>query len=503
MSAENLNRRHRLFKNSLYGLFSWLFPVVPTIIATPIIVKGLGSELYGLYVVISGFTSYFFTAGIGKAAAKYVAEYRASGENKKISDVISSTVILSISLGLCGAAGIIILSSAIVSDVLQIQPELRADAVIALYLACGIVLAGTLSQIFQFVLQGLHRFDRFLLLTNISSLLLSVGSVVAVILGYGVLAVLAVTLGVTVITGILSFWMAKILLPEFRFKIHVKGEAWRLVWRYAASIIAYNLCSNLLFLFERVWIVRKFGAAALTYYAIPMTLGMYIQMFVGSLVLALFPVVNELLAQKEKLVTLYQKSSKLILSLVVFAVVSAVVCGRLFLGLWLSDEFVNLSYWLLVIHVFTFAMVAMTTIAWQVAESFRFAAVNAVATLIWMSISIPLMVLLSDRYQTQGVALARFLGVLVFIPLIIYIEKRFLAGVYWRFWGSILLRIICSALLAYLAESIIVAEFQKGWLTFIIAVLTGCLVYAAGLMLTGLIEADEKLLFRNAILRYK
>src|SRR5580765_3976181 len=116
--SENVSRRHLLLKNSLFGLFSWLFPIFPTIIATPIIVKGLGNEFYGLYVVISGFSSYFFTLGIGKAAAKYVAEYKASDQQDKISDIVSATVILSMSLGMIGTTVVIILTETIVTNVL-------------------------------------------------------------------------------------------------------------------------------------------------------------------------------------------------------------------------------------------------------------------------------------------------------------------------------------------------------------------------------------------------
>src|SRR5580765_5633253 len=276
MSGETSNRRNRLFKNSLYGLFSWLLPIIPTVFATPIVVRGLGKEQYGLYVIISGFISYFFTAGIGKAAAKYVAEYRVTGETEKIPDIISSTIILSLSLGFFVTSLVVIFSRTIVADVLLIPPELQDKAIIALYLACATVLIGAFGVIFQWILQGLQRFDRFLILTNLSSFLLGLGSIVVVLLGYGVLTILALTLLVAAMTCFLSLWLAKRLLPELRFNIRPSREAWRLVWRYALSILSYAVFGNILLLFERGWITRKFGTTALSYYVVPMTLAMYI-----------------------------------------------------------------------------------------------------------------------------------------------------------------------------------------------------------------------------------
>src|SRR5688572_6007059 len=100
MPVETPSKRSRLLKNSIYGLFSWLLPIVPTMIATPIVVEGLGKDQYGLFVVILGFITYFFTNGVGRIAAKYVAEYRSTGENEKISAIISSTILIGITASL-------------------------------------------------------------------------------------------------------------------------------------------------------------------------------------------------------------------------------------------------------------------------------------------------------------------------------------------------------------------------------------------------------------------
>ena len=432
-------------------------------------------------------------------AAKYVAEYRATGENDKISAIISSTVLLSLSLCLAGTAVVVVFARTIVVDVLLIPPALQTDAVTGLYLACATIVSITLGQIFQFVLQGLQRFDRYLLVTNLSAVMSGGGGIILVLNGFGVIALLYLNLFTVTVIGLFSFFLAVKLLPEFKFSFRIQREMWRPVYRYAASIIAYQTFGNILLLFERGWIMRKFGPEALAYYAVPMALAMYVHLFTASLVLGLFPMVNELLTHKARLVTLYQKSTKLILTLVTFAVISVVAGGRLFLGLWLSDEFAAVSYEFLVIHVFSFALLALGTVVWQVAESFRAAALNAFAAFAWMAVSVPLMILLADRWQTTGIAVARLAGVLVFIPLIFYVEKRFLGGVYWRFWGFVATRIAFAAALAFSVEYLIVSTMGRGWLTFVFAVTAGFLVYLTGLVVIGFLDDEEKQLIRAAI----
>lgn len=497
------NKRNRLVKNSIYGLLSWIFPILPTMIATPMVLDSLGKERYGLFVVILGFISYFFTTGIGKVAAKYVAEYRATGETEKISAIISSTILLGMGATLIGTAAVIVFSRPIIADILRIPPELQNDAVMALYLGCATIVSIMLGQVFQLVLQGLHRFDRYLLLTNLSSISFSVGSVIMVLNGFGVIGLLCLNLVSATAIGILSYFMAKKLLPEFKFTVRIGGDTWRTVSRYAASLIAYQIFGSVLLLFERAWIVRQFGVEALTYYAIPMTLAMYLHLFVGAVVLAVFPMANELLTERAKLITLYQKFTKLIFTLVVFTVLSVVVGGRLFLSLWLGDEFAAVASSLLIIHVITFGVLAMNIIAWQIAETFRAAWLNALGTFVWMTVSILLMIGLSDGWQTFGIAVARTAGVLIFIPQIFLIEKYFLGGILWRFWGAISMRIAFAAVLALTAEWLLISGLGRSWMVFAAAILFGAVLYLGGLLITRFFDESERQLFSEMLAKYR
>lgn len=497
------NKRQRFFKNSLFGLLSWLLPIIPTLIATPIVLEKIGKVEYGVLVVIIGFISYFFTTAIGKVAAKYVAEYRATGETEKISSVISATIILGVSITLIGILATVILARYIVVEVLQIPAELHEDAVTGLYLACATILSIVVGQVFQFVLQGLNRFDKYLLLANISSVSFSLGSIAIVQLGYGTVALLAWNLITWLIVCVLSYVSAKRLLTEMRFSFRIPREIWRIVAAYAVSIIAFQIFGNVLLIFERGWLLRHFGGEAVTNYTLPMALAMYLHLFTASLVLAMFPAINELLNQPEKLRELYQKTTKLVLTLLAFAVLSMIVCGKLFLGLWLKDNFAEPSYLLLVIHTITFAILALNTIAWQVADSFRAAFLNAIATGMWMAIGIGLMIILSNSWQSNGVAVARLAGVLVFIPLIFYIEKRFIGGIFWRFWASVTSRIVFATIPATLAQWALVSILGNSWLTFIAAVIAGFLVYFGTLLFVGFVDESEKQMLRDAFAKYR
>lgn len=500
MPSEKIASQRTFFKNSVYGLLSWLLPIVPAFLATRIVVHKLGNEEYGVLVALIGFISYFFTTAIGKVAAKYVAEYTATGHEEKISAVISGTLIFGFGTTLVGLLATVFLARFIVERVLFIEQRLQDEAVTGLYIASATIITIVIGQVFQLVLQGLHRFDRFLLLANLSTASFSLGSIALVMLGYGVVAILWWNLATWLIVCTASYIAAKRALPEFRFTINIGSETFRLVASYGLSLMAYQLFGNVLLLFERGWIMRQFGAAELTFYVIPMSLAMYVHMFVASLVLAMFPKVNELLDRPEQLARLYTRATKIVVAIVFFATACSVGGGYAFIKLWLGETYADESYVLLVIHTVTFAILAVHTVAWQIAESFRSARVNAIATFVWMLIGVSLMITLSSSMNSLGVAIGRLAGVIVFLAAIIYTEHRFLGGVVYKFWAATLSR---TTFAAVLATALLIGGLwltANSWFGLSLGVLLGGASYVGFLLLTGYLDSDEKRILRETLI---
>ncbi len=79
---ENASQTHTsksIFRNVLYGLSTWILPLVLSFISTPIILKALGNEDYGIYALVLGLIAYSFNLSFGRAITKYISEYRANG----------------------------------------------------------------------------------------------------------------------------------------------------------------------------------------------------------------------------------------------------------------------------------------------------------------------------------------------------------------------------------------------------------------------------------------
>lgn len=477
--------------NSLFGVLSWFSPIILGFVSTPILVKGLGTNDYGLYAIILGFLSYSFTFGIGKAAAKYTAEYSASNEPEKISQSLSAVLFFSAAVGAVGAAILAVITPWVVSTILLLPESQRSAAETGLYIACVTGLMAMISQVFQNTLQGMHRFGTFLLFSNLGAVILSSGNIALALYGYGLETLLAWNLFATLTTGILFFVAAMQAVPDFKPTIKIDGNICRSVAVYAFSIILYQIFGNILFVFERTWIVRHFGPASLTYYAVPMLLGLYIHSFIGSFAIVLFPRLNELLADRERLVTLYLKANRLVIGIIVLIGVTLVVLGKEFLVLWVGIEFGERSYVVLLFHTLTFALIASNIIVWNIAEAFRATGLNVAVTFVWLVIGGGLMVLIGESYGIEGIAASRLTATLLTTPIIFYIEKRFLGSIQLGSWLRIIARVLLAAVFLAAVQIGISKVFPLGWAQLVVSVSAGTAVYGIVLLLTGFFEKAE------------
>jgi O-antigen/teichoic acid export membrane protein len=214
---------------------SWFLPLGLSFVATPIILRGLGIEKYGLYTLVLGFISYSFTFNIGKAIVKYVSEFQATNKTEKISEIISATLLLNLIVGGLGMLLVLFFSKWFVVNVLQIESALQDEAVTAFHLAAWLILATMFSQAFSSIIQAVHRFDVYSYITIGTNCLLAAGNIVLALANQKIETLLVWSLLLTVLNSAIFYFYARRLIPEFALKIVFPKEILRLILRYSAG----------------------------------------------------------------------------------------------------------------------------------------------------------------------------------------------------------------------------------------------------------------------------
>ncbi len=501
---ENINQTQTsrsIFRNVLYGFSTWLLPLVLSFVATPVILKSLGNEDYGIYALVLALVAYSFNLSFGRTITKYIAEYRANGETKKIRDVISATLFINLIVGFVVVTAFFLSANYLVADVFQITPEDQSKTILAIYIAALTIFFLLLNQVFNSILQGIHRFDVYSNITNFNSAAIILGNIFLAFQGYGLLPLFAWNLLITVVSGVLFLINAKRHLPEFGINFRFQKETVKTVLIFSAGVIGHQIMANLFVLFERGWITRKFGAENLTFYVVPMSLAVYIHSFISSIVLVIFPLASELKNDREKLLRLYTKATKVVCLLVVFIAVTAIVHSGDFLTLWLGAEFSEKARLLLTLHVVTFSLLGILNVSWLMTEGLGYPQFNTLIYAICSAINIILIFLLSADYENTGIAIARLIAFTTLFLSLFYVEKWFFGQVQIRLWLKISALLGAAAILSIIFQKFVSSNFPVSWIWLIVSVGGGGIIYCLTLFLLGYIAKDEKDLVKNLLRR--
>jgi O-antigen/teichoic acid export membrane protein len=389
----------------------------------------------------------------------------------------------------------------LVADVFQIEAEDHSKTVFAFYIASLTLFFLMLNQVFNSILQGIHRFDIYSKITNFNSAAIISGNIILALNGYGLIILLGWNLLITFISCLFFIASAKRHLPEFGINYQFPKETVKTVLKFSAGVIGYQILANLFILFERGWIIRRLGAENLTYYVVPMQLAIYIHSFISSIVLVVFPLASELRGEREKLLRLYFKATKVVCFLVVFIEMTVVIHSREFLTLWLGADFAEKTFLILIIHATTFSLLAIQTIAWQMTEGLGYPQFNTFIYGICLTINAMLVIFLTADYGNEGIAFARLAGFTVMFFSLFYTEKWFFGEIQIKFWLKLTAMLGIAASGSVISQKLISYYFPLNWVWFLLSIGSGGIIYCLTLFLLGFINADEKILIRNLLKR--
>jgi O-antigen/teichoic acid export membrane protein len=496
-------KRVSLSRNIMFGFLSWFLPLGITFALTPLIVHGLGAEAYGLYALVMGFVAYSFTFNVGRAITKYVAAYRASNQAERIGDVLSTTLMVNLIVGILGVGALAACTNVLVTRVLNIAPEFQANARLAFYLASVGLLLTMISQVFNAVPQAVQRFDVYSVIATGTGILTIGGNALLVWRGLGLKSLVGWYGIITGLSCAAYFVASRRLLPEAHVKLRIKKDLLVGILRFSGSVIAYQILANLLLLFERGWLMRTLGSAAVTFYVVPMTIAIYIHAFISSLTLVLFPLTSEAGARQdtERLHSIYTRAYKYISVLVLFLTITMAVGSHQILTNWMGAEFARNSSRVLIIQAIAFGLIAWGIVAWQMADGLGHPERNALLVVAWIAIGVPLMIFLAPRMGIEGVAYGRLASAAT-VPVYALLTERFIFGrCLWKFWLRTLTMLALAGVVLGGALLFLLRQLPGGWLWLIASISVSGALYFGLLWTAGFLDHNERTWLRQLGMR--
>jgi O-antigen/teichoic acid export membrane protein len=217
-SLQQPSKRRSRFLGSV--LWSWLGVVVSVfagILLSPITIRKLGAEGYGVWIIVITLADYLGLMDLGfrSATIKYTAHYRAMGEPGKVNEAINTAALYSSGVTAFTIVGTLLLFrfAARFENISPAYHRRFEILLIAVGIASG---AGAVFYIFESSIGAFQRFDITSRISILSTAVRSFGMAAALLAGYGLLGMGAVLMASLALTYSLDYIAIRRVFPEFR-----------------------------------------------------------------------------------------------------------------------------------------------------------------------------------------------------------------------------------------------------------------------------------------------
>lgn len=331
-----------LIRNSTFNFLGQFIPLIVGFIAIPFLVRGIGTEKFGVLSLAWMAVGYFtiFDIGIGRATTKHVAEYIARDNVQELIPLVWTSLAMLSLLGILGGVSLLLFSPLIVGRLLRIplhlQPEtLQGFRMLSLAIPVVILSAGARG-----VLEGLYKFGRVNSVAVISSSANYLLPLATLYFSHNLFHIISILVVNRILVLVLFLIFVFRLLPDLKYLQAPKRKYIKGLVFFGGWLAVSNVIGTIMLYVDRFLIGGLLSMTAVTYYSTPYELMTKLAIIPLSLTLVLFPTFSSYSAtQNEKLSVMHDRAVKFIMLVLLPIVLVIIISARPFLHLWLGEEF--------------------------------------------------------------------------------------------------------------------------------------------------------------------
>jgi O-antigen/teichoic acid export membrane protein len=331
-----------LARNTVLNLIGQGIPLIIGVFTIPFIVKGLGTERFGLLSLAWVVLGYFaiFDLGFGRATTKFVAEAIGKGEQKEVPCLVWTSVTVQSILGIFGGLVFAVINPLLVNRVLNIPPDLIGEAKITFYLLALALPIVLITSSFRGVLEASQRFDMVNAVKVFSSSLTYLIPLIGIFLNIrfpGIVGLmLLVRFGALVVFLTLNFH----LIPELK-KYSGSFKLFPRLFSFGSWVMISSSVGPFLVYLDRFLIGSFLSMSAVTYYSAPYDAVTRLWIIPTSLTMTLFPAFSALegIKDRERLSTFFASSIKYVFLGIGPVVLVIILFAKDILQIWLGSDF--------------------------------------------------------------------------------------------------------------------------------------------------------------------
>ena len=344
-----LNSSKQLKLGALFSYLAIGINIVSALVYSPWMLQKIGSDDYGLYTLATSLINMFLLDfGISSAVSRFVSKYLAEGKQEKINQLLGIVYKLFFSISAVISFLLIAVYFFIDKIYLSLTPsELEKFKVVYIIAATYSVFSLPLNVTVNGVLNSYEKFIQIKLCDVLHKIINVVLIASALVLGYGLYALVAITAAVNML-----ILLTKLILIKVNTPVRVDFKFWsksllKEIFSFSVWVLVNSICSRLIMNICPSILGITSGTLAITIFGFASALEGYSYTFASALDGMFMPRIARITYKgnnNENLLPLMIKVGRFQYHLIGLLFIGFVLVGKDFITLWLGKEY-NLVYY--------------------------------------------------------------------------------------------------------------------------------------------------------------
>jgi O-antigen/teichoic acid export membrane protein len=347
-------------KNVFSNWSAYFFTAIVAFFLAPFVVRSLGDSAYGAWVLLGSLVGYMglLDMGVRGAVTRYIAKYHAENDHQQSSRLASSAFILFCIAGLL-AIFLAALLAVFVVPAFRIPADLVSEARIVVVIGGITIGTALINGVFEGIIVGRQRFDYASGLTIGAEGLRALLVVLVLSAGEGLVALALIQLAIGVLRMGAARQIGRRLYPEAQIRFrNWAPQSIRTIFSFSVYVMFLQASGTIIMYTDSLVISAFLPISLLTFFAIAVNLTTYARSIVRGISFTLMPMSSALEAQgmMQELRRIVLKSARLSTLMIFPIVITFMLRGSSFIGLWMGPKYAQLSghvLWILTIGLAT------------------------------------------------------------------------------------------------------------------------------------------------------
>ncbi len=408
------------FKNSYWSVLEAVIYPIGLVIATPIFLKNLGVESYGLWMLINSIlaTISILNIGFGDATIKFISKYRAQQNNDAILKVIQVNFTIYNILALAALILGVLISLLIQNyDLFDVSGKFRDLIIYLIPLGCFTLGIKFLEQILLSVFKGFERYDKSAPLSLLSKLAVLIVNIILVLMGKSLVWVFSSMAITSLCMLIIELIFVKQFLPGAKFTPKIDRAVFKDVfefgvWSWLQSIVVI-VASQL----DKFIVAQFAGLEVLAFYSLGTMVFNQLHTIFSAAAGWVFPKVSAKNEKNESTLNIFNKSRTIMISGALTALCLFFIAGQYLFPLWLGEDTYLQSKFFINGFIAYESIIVLSIIPYYFLIASGAIKYNTMAEIGAKTLNILCILILFKLMGLQGIIYGLILSTLIYIPL--------------------------------------------------------------------------------------